>query len=130
MLVKYHETVDPKSPNVTLFSPADSPHPYFAEYGWVPPRRLARRSCPTATRSGRSQGSGTLTPATPVTLTWDNGQGLVFKRTISIDDDYMFKIVDEVENKRAPPRSRSRPTRASIATARRKCRATGSCTKA
>ncbi len=34
-----------------------------------------------------------------MTLTWDNGQGLVFKRTISVDDDYMFKIVDEVENR-------------------------------
>ena len=40
VLVKYHETVDPKSPNVVLFSPTDSPHPYFAEYGWVPPARL------------------------------------------------------------------------------------------
>ena len=42
VLVKYHETVDPKSPNVVLFSPADSPHPYFAEYGWV---RCGRLDC-------------------------------------------------------------------------------------
>ena len=34
-----------------------------------------------------------------MTLTWDNGQSVVFKRTISVDDDYMFKIVDEVENR-------------------------------
>ena len=40
VLVKYHETVDPKSPNVVLFSPTDSPHPYFAEFGWVAPSRL------------------------------------------------------------------------------------------
>ena len=40
VLVKYHETVDPKSPNVVLLSPSDSPHPYFAEYGWVPAERL------------------------------------------------------------------------------------------
>lgn len=37
LLVKYHETVDPKSPNVVLFSPTDSPHPYFAEYGFIAP---------------------------------------------------------------------------------------------
>ena len=36
-----------------------------------------------------------------MTLTWDNGQGLVFRRTISVDDNYMFKIIDEVENKSA-----------------------------
>ena len=46
-------------------------------------------------RCGSAQASGPLTPATPVTLTWDNGQGVVFKRTISVDDDYMFKLVDD-----------------------------------
>ena len=40
-----------------------------------------------------------MTAATPVTLSWDNGEGLVFKRTVSVDDDYMFKIVDAVENR-------------------------------
>ena len=75
VLMNYHETVDPKSPNVVLFSPPDSPHPYFAEYGWQRRQRIDRRRCPTAIRSGRSQAAGTLTPATPVTLTWDNGAG-------------------------------------------------------
>ena len=42
VLAKYHETVDPKSPNVVLFSPADSPHPYFAEFGWVARGRRRR----------------------------------------------------------------------------------------
>ena len=45
------------------------------------------------------EGGTTLTPAAPVTLTWDNGQGLVFRRTIAIDDNYMFTVADEVENK-------------------------------
>ena len=35
VLAKYRETVDPKSPNVVLFSPSGAPHPYYAEYGWV-----------------------------------------------------------------------------------------------
>ena len=35
VLVKYRETVDPKSPNVVLFSPSGAPQPYYAEYGWV-----------------------------------------------------------------------------------------------
>ena len=40
-----------------------------------------------------------LTPQTPVTLSFDNGQGLVFHRQIAVDDRYMFTIKDSVENK-------------------------------
>ena len=39
----------------------------------------------------------------PVTLTWDNGQGLVFKRMISVDDEYLFTVKDSVENKAGSP---------------------------
>jgi YidC/Oxa1 family membrane protein insertase len=42
---------------------------------------------------------GPLTPDAPVTLVWDNGQGLTFRRMIAVDRDYMFKITDSVENK-------------------------------
>jgi len=98
VLVKYHETVDPKSPNVVLLSPNDSAHPYFAEIGWVPGAG-SNVKVPDRDTLWQVQGSGTLTPATPVTLTWDNGQGVIFKRTVHVDDDYMFKVIDEVENR-------------------------------
>ncbi len=100
VLVKYHDTVDPKSPNVVLLSPNDSVHPYFAEFGWVP---TAGSALKVPDRDTLWQGGGTLTPTTPVTLTWDNGAGVIFKRTVSVDENYMFNIVDEVENKSAAP---------------------------
>src|ERR671931_564092 len=34
----------------------------------------------------QQEGSGSLTPGTPVTLKYDNGEGLTFRRTIAIDD--------------------------------------------
>ena len=34
-LKNYRETVDPKSPNIVLFSPAGTQNPYYAEFGWV-----------------------------------------------------------------------------------------------
>jgi hypothetical protein len=40
----------------------------------------------------------TLTADTPVTLTWDNGQGLTFRRTIGVDENYMFTVDQSVEN--------------------------------
>ncbi len=99
-LVKYRETVDPNSNHVTLFSPAGAPDPYFAEFGWVPqggaPLKVPDRDTVWTIEKGDA-----LTPETPVTLNWDNGAGLVFRRTISVDKDYMFKVVDEVENRTA-----------------------------
>jgi YidC/Oxa1 family membrane protein insertase len=79
-------------------SPTNSPHPYFAEYGWVP-QGAATQKLPDRDTLWSVEGSPTLTPSNPVTMTWDNGQGLVFRRTVSVDADYMFKIVDAVENR-------------------------------
>ncbi|MFT3732991.1 MAG: membrane protein insertase YidC [Hyphomicrobium sp.] len=98
ILRKYRETVDPNSPMVTLLSPAGSFDPYFAEFGWVPQVGSSIK-VPDRDTVWQVEGGAKLTPETPVTLNWDNGQGVIFHRTISIDDDYMFKIVDEVENK-------------------------------
>jgi YidC/Oxa1 family membrane protein insertase len=100
LLKNYHETVDPKSPRIVLFSPSGSPNPYYAEFGWV----SASAGVPTPTvETVWTAGGGTLTPAQPLTLTWDNGQGLIFRREIAVDDKYMFTVRDSVENAGATP---------------------------
>ncbi len=96
LLKNYHETVNPNSPRIVLLSPSGSPHPYYAEFGWVGPGAPSQDVLWTAD-------SQTLTPARPVTLTWDNGAGLVFKRVISVDDKFMFTVQDSVENKGSAP---------------------------
>ncbi len=101
-LLKYHEKVNPSSPNIVLFAPTESPHAYFADYGWFP-EGAAQVALPNRETLWTSTGAPSLTPTTPVVLTWDNGQGLTFKRTVSVDADYMFKIIDEVENKSGAP---------------------------
>ncbi len=40
----------------------------------------------------------TLAPESPITLTWDNGQGLVFTRVITVDEKFMFTVTDAVAN--------------------------------
>jgi len=101
-LVKYHETVDPKSPPIELLSPSGSPNPFYAEFGWTgaPDAKL---TLPTANTMWTQAGSGALSVGHPVSLTYDNGQGLEFHRTISVDDKYLFTIKDEVVNKSANP---------------------------
>ena len=98
VLTKYRETVDPKSPNVVLFSPSGAPHPFYAEYGWIAGSGVAQPMPDQDTQWGVEKG-GTLTPSSPVTFVWDNGKGLVFRRTITVDAGYLFAITDEVENK-------------------------------
>ena len=96
-LVRYRETVDPKSPAIELFSPSGTKEPFYAEFGFVPSAGSTIKM-PTKDTVWAQEGAGTLTPATPVTLTWNNGQGLTFKRTISIDDKFLFTIKDDVSN--------------------------------
>lgn len=100
--VTYRETVDPKSPNIILLSPSGGPQPFYAEFGWVNAAGGTAK-LPDANTVWTAQSSGPLTPAHPLTLTWDNGDGLVFKRTIAVDDKYMFTLTDAVENKGANP---------------------------
>jgi YidC/Oxa1 family membrane protein insertase len=99
ILKDYHETVDPKSPNVRLFSPPGAPDAYWAETGFVGPAGAKTPGLDTVWTADRQ----TLTPTQPVTMTWDNGAGLVFKRVVAVDDKYMFTIVDSVANSGAAP---------------------------
>ncbi len=96
VLKKYRETVEPTSPNVVLLSPSGSPHPYYAEHGFVGSGN--EEGLPNGDTLWTATGQGALTPQAPVTLTYDNGKGLVFTRIISVDDNYMFTIDDKVAN--------------------------------
>jgi YidC/Oxa1 family membrane protein insertase len=96
-LVQFRDTVDPASPAIVLFSPSQTASPYYAEFGWVPASGSTVR-LPDQTTVWQQEGSGTLTPNSPVTLKYDNGDGLTFRRTIAIDDHYLFTIKDEVTN--------------------------------
>jgi YidC/Oxa1 family membrane protein insertase len=104
VLAKYREQVAPTSPNVVLFSPSDAPHPYFAEHGWIAPAGTNIK-LPGSDTVWTAASSGPLTPTNPARLTWDNGEGLVFRRTVSVDADYMFTIRDEVQNNSAVAQS-------------------------
>ena len=97
-LEKYRETVDPNSPIITLLSPSGAPGGYYVEHGWAPAAG-AMTALPDANSVWTVEGDATtLTAATPVTLRYDNGQGLIFRRTIALDEHYLFTITQTVEN--------------------------------
>src|SRR4030088_2746613 len=96
-LTQFRETVDPKSPAIVLFSPSGTAEPYYAEFGWVAASGSTVRM-PDQNTQWQQEGSGSLTPTSPVTLKYDNGEGLTFRRTIAIDDRYLFTVKDDVTN--------------------------------
>ncbi|MDQ6435495.1 membrane protein insertase YidC [Mesorhizobium sp. LHD-90] len=92
----YRLTVEPGSPTIELLNPQALPTGYFAEVGFV--GSAATGAVPGPDTVWAVEGNQTLTPTTPVTLAWTNDKGLTFKRTISVDNDYMFTISDTVTN--------------------------------
>ncbi len=98
-LVKYHETTDPKSPPIFLLSPTGTADPFYAEFGWTG----SGVKVPGPDTLWKQDGTGALSPSHPVTLIWDNGEGLTFRRIISVDDNYMFAVKQEVVNKGSSP---------------------------
>ncbi|WP_425091660.1 membrane protein insertase YidC [Tropicimonas sp. S265A] len=97
-LKDYNETLDDNSPIVRLLSPVGQPNSYYALHGWAPAGDLTFDDVPNANTLWTLDSGTELTPDSPITLRWDNGNGLVFRRTISVDADYMFEIAQNVEN--------------------------------
>ena len=93
ILTNYREELDETSPAIVLLSPSGAEGAYFTDYGWA----AEGVSVPGATTRWTAS-SNALTPERPLTLSWNNGQGLVFKRTYAIDEDYMFTVTQGVEN--------------------------------
>ena len=92
-LKNYRETVDKNSPNIALLNPAETEDGYFAEIGYIGANGL-----PGPGTEWAVDGNAKLTPQTPVKLTYTSPEGLVFERTISVDDHYMFTVSDTVQN--------------------------------
>jgi YidC/Oxa1 family membrane protein insertase len=102
-LNKYHETVDPTSPKITLLTPSGAPNAYFVEQGWANPAGFTTKlpgDKSTWTIEGANQ---SLSETTPVTIRFDNGEGLIFRRTFAVDKDYLFTVTQSVENTSAAP---------------------------
>ena len=83
VLSDYQVSTRPGAPDVTLLSPPAAANTYFVEFGWVPAEEGVPVPGPdTVWRASSDE----LRPDQPVTLVWENGEGLIFERVISIDD--------------------------------------------
>ncbi|MFC4254263.1 membrane protein insertase YidC [Altererythrobacter xixiisoli] len=93
VLKTHRETVEKDSGPVRIFSPDGTPAQQFAQFGWVG----NNVALPTGQTVWQVEGSR-LAPGQPVTLRWNNGQGLLFTIRYSIDEFYMMTVDQTVAN--------------------------------
>ncbi|MDC0457123.1 membrane protein insertase YidC [Alphaproteobacteria bacterium] len=94
-LTQYRETLDADSSLISLLLKSNEKKPYFIEHGWSSPDGIKVPNGKTLWKSSKNQ----LSPDTNVTLSWDNGEGIIFYQDISVDDTFMFTINQRVKNK-------------------------------
>ena len=97
-LTDYRETLDEGADTVTLLSPTGAEHPFYAVYGWLNAEGGAAKT-PGPNTDWRVESGGVLSPGAPLTLAWDNGEGLTFRRMIEVDEKFMFTVGQSVENR-------------------------------
>ena len=97
-LKDYRVSLDKDAAIVKLLSPVGSDSAYYALYGWAPGAGLTLEDVPGANTEWTLAKGTTLGLNNPITLTWDNGKGLIFRRELAIDDNFMFTVTQGVEN--------------------------------
>ena len=99
-LKDYRQTPDPDSPLITLLSPPGTRGAFYAELGWV----AADGTTPVpAGDTLWATNDRQLSRERPLKLSWDNGAGLRFARTVELADDFLLTVEQSVANDTASP---------------------------
>lgn len=98
ILPRHTVSLDKNSGPVRILSPARTEHSQFAGFGWTG----SGANLPNADTVWTTS-SAKLTPQSPITLSWDNGQGQLFQIKLSVDENYMFSAEQTVTNKGTGP---------------------------
>jgi YidC/Oxa1 family membrane protein insertase len=94
VLTQYRQSLAADSPPIRLLSPAGAPQAYFADFGWTGEGLALPGPATRWTATGDR-----LSPGSPVTLSWNNGQGQLFTIRLSVDDGYMFTAEQRIANR-------------------------------
>ena len=98
VLKNYRETLDKNSKPIVVLSPKKSDEGYFVESGWATTKsdiKVPDNNSIWQIRDGKK-----LTPTSPITLEWNNREGIIFSKKIEIDNKYLFKITETIRNEK------------------------------
>ena len=93
---KYKENINDEK-RVTYLNPLDTKNGYFIETGWAA-SNLNKLKLPNNSTIWKVTGNKLLTEKNPVTLEWNNNSGLIFKKKIELDDKFLFRVSQEIQN--------------------------------
>mgnify|MGYP003668470568 CR=1 FL=1 len=98
MLLGHYKTVAKKQ-LVSLFAPEGAEHSYYAQFGWVSHEQAALPDEKTIWQVEENTAvENDPAIAHRIVLSWDNNEGLLFRKAITLDHDYMFHVTQSVTN--------------------------------
>ena len=93
---KNHKQKVEGSKNIEFLNPAQTENGFYAESGWASIGNKIK--VPTKSSKWKVEGNKVLTDKSPVLLKWNNNEGVIFKKKIELDEKYLFKISQEIQN--------------------------------
>ena len=81
---------------VVFLNPKEIADGYYVETGWSSIGNKVK--VPNIETQWSVKGNKLLNQNNSVTLIWNNGEGIIFKKIVSLDDKFLFKIKQEVQN--------------------------------
>ena len=94
ILKNYRLNIDKSSELIHLLKMEDSKSPYLIRMGWASTRKLDLPNKDTLWKSDKKH----YNSGEKINLSWENSDKIKFIRSISIDENFIFKVVDSIEN--------------------------------
>ena len=82
---------------VVLLNPKDTSLGYYVESGWVTSNKNI--DLPNNNSLWKVDGNSKLSEKNDVKIIWENKQGLIFEKIISIDNQYLFTVKQNIKNR-------------------------------
>jgi len=93
---KKHKQNLKNNKNIEFLNPSETTEGFYVETGWTSINNLI--NVPTKDTVWSVKGNNILSVNQPVVLQWNNDKGIIFKKIIELDNKYLFRITQEVQN--------------------------------
>ncbi len=97
ILFKKYNTEVNSDEKVKYLNPSETNDGYFVETGWAA-SNTTNTPLPTKNSIWKVVGNNKLSVGNSVTAEWNNKSGLTFRKKIELDEKFLFKVTQEVQN--------------------------------